>query len=126
MDNVTFNSRSYALPTKTLAVVQQIDELMTVEVGYEKGQIKALDCLTAEYQFIIDTLGADKSAEILGSDDINEIDVSDVSIAVMKILTAYTEKVEKAKLEKQLQSLNDPKMKQAMELIKAAGKKCLI
>lgn len=122
MDNVTLNGHNYPLPTKTLAVVEQIETLMQTEMQFEKRQIRAVDCLTAEYGFILSIFGEEKSAEILGADNIREVDVNEVSISVIKILTAYNEKVEKAKLEKQMQVLSDPKIKQALDLMKSSNK----
>lgn len=122
MDNVTLNGHSYQLPTRTLAVVEQIESLMQTEMQFEKRQIRAVDCLTAEYGFILSIFGEEKSTEILGADNIREVDVNEVSIAVIKILTAYNEKVEKAKLEKQMQVLSDPKIKQALDLMKSSNK----
>ena len=87
---VIINDRSYDLPKKTLAITEALDQTAKVDelnISTREKYRKVLDC-------IISLLGKEAVAEVLGSTDLNEVDLSEVTIAFRKIVDAYNRTVQ--------------------------------
>lgn len=111
------NKKSFDLPKKTIGIMQKIEDLLEIEKQYEDKEIKVIECVHAEYDFLIAILGEKKTAEYLGSNDINEIDINEVSVAIVHILNAYKDKVENVRMEYAQKQLNNPAVKQALNIM---------
>lgn len=82
---VIINDRSYDLPKKTLAITEALEQTAKVDelnIPTREKYRKVLDC-------VISLLGKEAVVEALGSTDLNEVDLSEVTIAFRKIVDAY-------------------------------------
>lgn len=87
---VIINDRSYDLPKKTMAVTEKLDATAQVDeldIPVREKYRKVLDCVLA-------ILGKEATEEALGSTDLNEVDLSEVTIAFRKIVDAYNRPVQ--------------------------------
>lgn len=87
---VIINDRSYDLPKKTMAITEKLDQTAKVDeldIPVREKYRKVLDCVLA-------ILGKEATEEALGSTDLNEVDLSEVTIAFRKIVDAYNKPVQ--------------------------------
>lgn len=87
---VIINDRSYDLPKKTLAITEALEQTAKVDelsVPTREKYRKVLDC-------VISLLGKEAVVEALGSTDLNEVDLSEVTIAFRKIVDGYNKPVQ--------------------------------
>lgn len=87
---VIINDRSYDLPKKTLAITEALEQTAKVDelnIPTREKYRKVLDC-------IISLLGKEAVVEALGSTDLNEVDLSEVTIAFRKIADGYNKPVQ--------------------------------
>lgn len=87
---VIINDRSYDLPKKTLAITEALEQTARVDelsIPTREKYRKVLDC-------VISLLGKEAVAEALGSTELNEMDLSEVTIAFRKIVDAYNRPVQ--------------------------------
>ena len=87
---VIIDDRSYDLPKKTLAVTEMLDKAADVDklkISSRDKYKRVLDCIVA-------ILGQENTAEALGSTDLNELDLTDITITFRKIVDAYNKPVQ--------------------------------
>ena len=87
---VIINDRSYDLPKKTLAITEALEQTAKVDelnIPTREKYRKVLDC-------VIGLLGKDAAVEARGSADLNEVDLSEVTIAFRKIVDGYNKPVQ--------------------------------
>ena len=87
---VIIDDRSYDLPKKTLAVTEMLDKAADVDklkISTRDKYKRVLDCIAA-------ILGQENTAEALGSTDLNELDLTDITITFRKIVDAYNKPVQ--------------------------------
>ena len=87
---VIINDRSYDLPKKTLAITEALEQTAKVDelsIPTREKYRKVLDC-------VISLLGKEAVVEALGSTELNEVDLSEVTIAFRKIVDAYNRPVQ--------------------------------
>ena len=87
---VIIDDRSYDLPKKTLAVTEMLDKAADVDklkISTKDKYKRVLDCIVA-------ILGQENTAEALGSTDLNELDLTDITITFRKIVDAYNKPVQ--------------------------------
>ena len=115
------NKKSYDLPKKTLAVVEAMDTVV---------QLDQDDSLSTrqKYQHIMDfereILGEKAVDEIFGSNDIDQVDLSEVILAFRKIVDAYNKPVQDYERSSSLDVFNQlplDKLAQLAELVKQAS-----
>ena len=99
---VIINSRSYDLPKKNLKVMEKLDEVLKIDSS--KGSIRQK--FEKLHRFVKDTVGEENAKEIFGSDILDEIDTSELSLAVLKINDAYEQPVTDYQMEKMRESMN--------------------
>lgn len=116
--NITLCKRTVKLPKKTLNILSKIDELEKNEAQYERREISAVDCVTAEYNFLVDLYGHDTVNEVFEGVHFEEIDTSDISVAVIDTLAAFSRPVDAAKIKRATDVLNT----QAFKRVEAAAK----
>lgn len=109
---VIINDRSYDLPDKNLKVVEEMDAVVKID---DKRGMSIRDKYKRLYAFIVGLVGAENAKEILGSDNIEEVDLCEVTLTVKKILDAY----EKPLVEYQTQQMEEQLRRLPME--KMAG-----
>lgn len=83
---VIINGQSYDLPKKTVKVVEEMDKVATIDSV--KG-IGIRDKFKKLYDFIVSLVGKENATEILGSDKLDEVDLSEVTLTFKKIMDAY-------------------------------------
>lgn len=87
---VIIDDRSYDLPKKTLAVTEMLDKAADVDklkISTRDKYKRVLDCIVA-------ILGQENTAEALGSTDLNELDLTDITLTFRKIVDAYNKPVQ--------------------------------
>lgn len=93
---VIIENKSYELPKKTVGVMEKLDEVLKVDTSNMKFRQK----MERLHTFVKDIVGVENAKEILGSAKLDEIDVSDLSLAVLKINDAYEQPIADYKTEK--------------------------
>ena len=72
------------------------------------------------HEFVKDILGEANAKEILESDNLDEIDLSDLSITVLKINDAYNKPLNDYKMEKMRATLNSAQIDKINNLVNSA------
>ena len=115
---VIVNDRSYELPKKTINIANKLDEVLKTD------SIRGLS-VREKYQklhtFTKDVLGEETAKEILGTDNLDEIDLSELTITVRKIVDAYEKPITDYQMEKNREKLAGLPVKQMETLAKAAS-----
>lgn len=113
---VIINDRSYDLPKKTMAVTEELEKTAKIDevknLSTREKYKKVLDC-------VVSLIGTDNVKEALGSIDINEVDLSDVTIAFRKIVDAYNKPVQDYNMANSLSSLDSLPIGRLTELANA-------
>ncbi len=90
------NGKRVELPQYTMKVIDLIDRVINAERELRKGNTSARECMTAEYQFLIDLLGEEKVSEVFGP-NLEEMDMTIMIGGVYVIIQRYTLEAEQAK-----------------------------
>lgn len=99
---IIINGRSYDLPKKTVSVMEKMDSALKVD----NLRIKARQKFEKIHEFVKDMIGAENAKEAFGSDNLEEIDLSELSIAVLKINDTYNQPLTDYKIEKMRATMN--------------------
>lgn len=99
---VIINGRSYDLPKKTMNVVEEMDRCAKIDSVKNIGIREKFNQL---YKFIKSLVGDDNAKEILGSENLDEVDLSDVTLTFRKIMDAYQKPVSDYNMENARQAL---------------------
>lgn len=83
---IIVNEKSYDLPKKTLSVMEKLDEVLKVDTVKNLSVRQKYEKL---HNFVKDTVGSENATEMFGSNNISEIDTSEITLAVLKIRDAY-------------------------------------
>lgn len=100
---VTINDRCYELPKKTLSVIGKLDGVLKVD---SRKDFSARQKFEKLHQFIKEVLGDEAAREILGAENLEEIDLSDLSLTVLQINDAYNRPVLDYRTNKMNESLS--------------------
>jgi hypothetical protein len=114
---IIVNNRSYELPKKTVAVMEDLDQAMTIDSN--KG-LSLRDKYVHLHEFVKRILGEDKAKECLGSDSLDEIDLSDLAITVRKIHDSYDKPVTDYEVGKMKERLGAIPMEKIAPMVAAA------
>lgn len=99
---IASNGQSYDMPPKTLEVIERLDKVLKVD--NEKCSIRQ------KYQKVLDfvkfILGDENIVEILGGKSVDEIDVGELEVLVLKIQDAYNNAVTEYRTEKLRESFS--------------------
>lgn len=102
---IIHNNKSYTLPKKTISVMENLDRCLKIDNVPGLSLREKFDQLR---MFLVDIIGEDATNEILGSDNLDEIDLCDITITFRKIVDAY---------DKPLIDYNNKKSKDALNQI---------
>ena len=83
---IIVNNKSYDLPKKTVAITEKLDKALTADSikGLTvRGKFEIL------HNFVKDLVGEENAAEILGSANLDDIDLSELALIVLNINEAY-------------------------------------
>lgn len=116
---VIIDGQSYDLPKKTVAVVEKIDEVLKVDStkGYSVRQK-----FEKLHVFVKDIVGEETAREMLGSDNITEIDLSELTLSVRRIIDAYDSPIAAYDAEKSRVKLEGLPIDKIISVAKAAEK----
>jgi flagellin-specific chaperone FliS len=114
---VIINGQSYDLPKKTVKVVEEMDKVATIDSV--KG-IGIRDKFKKLYDFIVSLVGKENATEILGSDKLDEVDLSEVTLTFKKIMDAYEKPLEDYMTEKSQRTLDGIPVSDIVELARVA------
>lgn len=114
---IIVNERSYDLPKKTVAVMEKLDDVLKVD------QIKGLTVkqkFEKLHSFVKGLVGDSNTEEMFGSDNISEIDLSELTLAVKKIVAAYDKPITDYDAEMARQKFDNVPIEKIVSLSKAA------
>jgi len=115
---VIVNGRSYDLPKKTISIASKLDEVLKTDAIRGLSVRQKYEKL---HEFTKDVLGEEKAKEVLGTDNLDEIDLSELTITVRKIVDAYEKPITDYQMEKNREKLAGLPIKQIESITKAAG-----
>ena len=101
---IIHNRKSYDLPKKTIGIMDEVDRCLKVD----SSGLSLRDRYEQLRLFIVNVLGEDNAVEILGSNNLDDIDLSDITITFKKIVDAY---------DKPIQDYNNGKTRDALSQI---------
>ena len=114
---IIVNERSYDLPKKTVAVMEKLDDVLKVD------QIKGLTVkqkFEKLHAFVKGLVGDSNAEEMFGTDNISEIDLSELTLAVKKIVAAYDKPITDYDAEMARQKFDNVPIEKIVSLSKAA------
>lgn len=100
---VIINGQSYDLPKKTMKVVEDMDRV--AQIDSVKG-IGIRDKFKKLFEFIRNLVGEENAKEILGSDNLDEVDLSEVTLAFKQIMDAYDKPIADYQAERTREKFN--------------------
>ena len=115
---VIINGQSYDLPKKTMKVVEKMDKV--AQIDNVKG-IGIRDKFKALFDFIGGLVGKETAKEILGSDKLDDVDLSEVTLTFVKIKDAYDKPLEDYNTDKSFQKLNSIPTDKIVQLANVAN-----
>ena len=115
---VIVNGQSYDLPKKTMKVVEEMDKV--AQIDNVKG-LGIRDKFKALFDFIGGLVGKEAAKEILGSDKLDEVDLSEVTLTFAKIKDAYDKPLEDYNTDKSFQKLNSIPTDKIVQLANVAN-----
>lgn len=116
---IIVDSRSYDLPKKTVTVMEKLDDVLKVDSVKGLSLRQKFEKL---HNFVKDVVGEENAKEIFGSDNIGEIDLSEVTLAVKKIADAYDKPIKDYDSEKMQKAFDGIPMEKIISMTKAADK----
>lgn len=99
---IIVNGRSYDLPKKNISVMEKLDEALKVD----SLRMNIRQKYERLHRFVKDIVGEENAKEIFGSDDLDNIDLSELSLTVLKINDAYDQPVSEYSNDKMLKMIN--------------------
>ena len=116
---IIVNGQSYDLPKKTIVVMSELDEVLKVDSNTKLSIKQKYEKIHA---FIKNLVGYESAKEIFGSDDLNEIDLSELTITIKKVVDAYDSPVKEYDEKKRMERLNGLPIDKILSVANAAEK----
>ncbi len=110
---VIANKKSYDLPKKTISVMESLDKTVLIDTV---KNLSLRDKFSQLLNFLIEVLGEANIKEILGSTELDEMDLSEVTLTVRKIVDAYDKPIAEYNKQKNLETLNSLPISQIEKL----------
>lgn len=114
---VIINGQSYDLPKKTMKVVEEMDKV--AQIDSVKG-LSIREKFKKLYDFIVSLVGKENAVEILGSEKLDEVDLSEVTLTFKKILDSYEKPLSDYEIEKSNSKFSNYPLDKIVELAKVA------
>ena len=115
---IIVNNRSYEIPKKTVAVMEELDQVMRID---ENKSLTLREKYMHLHEFVKGILGEEKAKECLDSDNLDEIDLSDLAITVRKIKDAYDKPIAEYQMSKAREKLGALPMDKLTSFMTAAS-----
>lgn len=112
---IIINGQSYDLPKKNVNIMEKLDEALKVDslkIDIRKKYEKL-------HRFVKEVVGEENAREMFGSDNLDEIDTSDLTLAVLKIDDAYDQPISDYRAEKMRESMNTIPAEKLISLTKS-------
>lgn len=116
---IIVNGRSYELPKKTIAVMEDLDQALTID---SNRNLSLREKYMHLHEFLKRNIGEEKAKECLGSDNLDEIDLSELAITVRKIHDAYDKPISEYQTAKMREKLGTLPMDKIAPMMNAADK----
>lgn len=97
---VTILGKNYDLPSRTLSVDEDIEEMSGLDKRYESGEITRCEAVTKMHAFVESLVPGALPA-------VEEVDTNDLLKACLDIIAAYDAPAKKARSEAQLAEIKD-------------------
>ena len=114
---IIIDGRSYDLPKKTLAVMEKLDDVLRVDSVKGLTVKQKFEKLHA---FVKDLVGEDNASEMFGTDNQSEIDLSELTLAVKKVVSAYEKPIADYDAEIARKKFDNVPIEKIVSLTKAA------
>lgn len=114
---IIVNNQSYDLPKKTLDVVTRLDEVLKVDANNNLNVRQKFEKL---HGFIKGLVGEEQAKEMFGSDNLTEIDLTELTLAVKKVIEAYEKPVADYDMEQRMQKIYELPLDKISTISKAA------
>lgn len=114
---IASNGQSYDLPKKSIAVMDSLNTILKIDqtdLSLKQKYQKLLD-------FVLSLLGSEVTKDILGSDKVNDIDVGELELLIMRIKSAYDKPIEEYKTEQLESSLEGIPTEKLIAITKAVN-----
>ena len=99
---IIINGRSYDLPKKTVSVMEKMDGILKID----SCRMKARQKFEKMHEFVKDMIGEENAKEAFGTDNLEEMDRSELAITVLKMNDAYNQPLTDYKIEKMRATMN--------------------
>lgn len=116
---INVNGQDYSLPPKTLDVMENLDQVLKVD---ENRSLSISQKYSKLHDFVKKTAGEEGAKEMFGSDDLSAIELSELTLAVRKIIDAYDKPIKEYEAEKARMALNNASIEKIIAMSKAAEK----
>lgn len=116
---INSDGRSFDLPKKTVNVMEALDRAVTIDNNKKMSLREKYNYL---HGFVKEILGDANAREYFGSDNLDEIDLSELAIAVRKIYDSYEKPIEDYNASKTRQKLSGLQMDKIAPMLSAAEK----
>lgn len=115
---IIVKNRSYELPKKTVTIMEELDQALTID---NNKNLSLREKYMHLHEFVKRTLGEEKAKECLGSDNLDEIDLSELAITVRKIQDAYDKPITEYQMSKAREKLGALPMDKLTSFMTAAS-----
>lgn len=114
---VIIDNYSYELPAKTMAVAEKLNEALKVDTRNDLN-------IRAKYQLLYDTvndlLGTENAEKVLGGNNLESVDLSNVTLVFRSIADAYDKPVADYNAKKARERLAASQVDQVLKIANAA------
>ena len=118
---VIFNRKSYDLPKKTMAIWEDLDSIFKLDSTNLPNREKYKKMI----EFIAKLVGQEAIEEIFGTEELDEMDLNDITLAIFKVRDAYENPLANYQTEKNSESLRQiplDKLQSLSKLMDTASK----
>lgn len=120
---IIVNDKSYELPKKTLKVTEKLDDVLKVDSQEHLSVKQKFEKL---HNLVKEVLGEENAEEALGSSKLAEIDLSELSLIVLKINDAYEKPLTDYKQEAMEEKMASIPMDKIISMTKAVQSASLV
>lgn len=113
---VIVNNQSYDLPPKTLSVMEKMESVLE----RDNSNIPIKEKYKAIHTFISGLLGKENTKEIFGTDNLNEMDLCELTICFKKIVDAYDKPIADYMYEKNSEAINSLPLDKITDMVNVA------
>lgn len=114
---IIVNEYSYELPKKTIAVMEKVDNVLKTDSVAGLSVKQKFERL---HNFVKSLVGEETAEKMLGSSSLTEIDLSDLTLIVKKVVDAYEKPITDYDIQKSSSAIDSLPMDKIISMTKAA------